>query len=271
MKKVLTILVCSLITVPAFTQNKRDSLRYYNTEIGKMHKKYVQQYLENDTVKMLQKRIFELRRKSDSYSSFMVFANMSSLDLNKLNADNASSGFAAMKGNAWTFGLGFSGKSGRSVFDLTFFAFGKPKKVSNGEATIKLSSFSAIYLDYGYDLIKNSRLNIYPYVGLMVSGNRLTYDTSIVYNPSPTNIANIIINNRKLDLYDNSLRYKLGIGVEYVIHQNSHGGGTILFAKAGSRRAFKEKGFKYSNRNYDPHLKYGEMDISFGFKFFGRN
>lgn len=269
MIKKIILLACLFASITAVAQ--KDSLQYYQRQLTKMHRNHNKALWESDSFKLARSRVTELMIQSDNYSAFMIFANMASLDFNKFNADNASAGFGPMKGNAWNFGIGFSGKKRRGVFDLTFFGFGKARKINNGNSTIKLNFTTTLQFDYGYDLIKHSRWNIYPYVGLAIRAARLQYDSTVSINANPANISSWVINNRKVDTYDDGIRYRAGLGLEYVLHQSKTGGGSILFVKAGTCRFFKEKGFKFENSYYNPQLKYGDMDITFGLKLFGRN
>jgi len=252
-------------------QGSTDSLRYYQKKLGRMHRTQQTQFLQSDSVKIVLNRINELRSEAENYSSFMMFANMASVDLNKFNEDNMAAGFGAMKGNIWNFGMGFSGKKNHSIFDLTFFGFGKVRKINNGNATIRLGFSTILQFDYGYDLVKSSKINIYPYLGVGFRTSRLRYDSTVAINPGATGISNLIINNRNVDTYTEPLRYRAGLGIEFVLKENKVGGGSIFFAKLGTSRPFKDRGYKVENIYYDPAFKTGALDITFGFKFFGRN
>ncbi len=273
MKILFYILLCLFLSnavVAQSTDQASDSIRYYQKQISKLFKAYRDTMLKNTEYKALSEKINNLNRKSDDYSAFCLYSSINSIDFEKFNSDNLRSGFKPFSGNMYSIAIGFSTKRKRNIFDFEILSLGIRKKEKKDNESISINSTLLLHSTWGYDFVKSGKINIYPFVGLGLSGLDLKYESPAILNDTFSNISTIIVNKRSTIASKLPITYKVGLGFEYSISPKSNPAGTIFFCKAATSRAFRNKGFDIEGKNYDPKFNFGALNFSFGFKFFGR-
>lgn len=247
-----------------------DSINYYQKQLGKLYKASRDSFYNNAEFKEVSEKIRSLKIRTDDYSAFMLHTSFNSIDFTKFNSDNFRSGFNAFSGNMYSIGIGFSGKKKRQIFDFEILSIGIRKKEKKEMESISINSTPVFFMTWGYDIVKSRKLNIYPYVGIGLAGLDLKYESPATLNDTFSNITTIVVNDRSIIASHLPLSYKVGLGIEYVLSDKSNSGGTIFFCKAGTTRPFRKRGFDIEGIDYDPTFKFGELNLSVGFKFFGR-
>jgi hypothetical protein len=259
------ILACLAVGAKAQqTLSPADSLKYYKKEVAALNKKM----LDSLQAQPLYLSYIQAAARSDNYRSMVLYASLYSANYDRLNAQAV--GFAAISAPATGFGIGYSFKKNRRVFDVNVAAAGFDKTMKNNGEQISTSFGSMLQFELGYDLTKSNRVNIYPYAGIGLRMSRLQYEANASTNPAYTGPTNIIANNKSFNEMAVTLGYQAGLCFETVLTPASKPGGMMLFIKAGTNRPFSEKAFDIEGVRYDPNIKYGAMAGSIGFKFFGR-
>jgi opacity protein-like surface antigen len=260
----------STFTTAQSTDQVSDSIKFYQKQMIKLNKAYRDSLLKSAEYKDLSKKIMNLNRKSDDYTAFVLSSSINTIDFEKFNSDISKTGFNKFSGNMYSIGIGFSVKNKRKIFDFQFLSLGIRKKTKKAEESITINSSSMLNATWGYDFVKSGKINIYPYLGIGFAGLNLQYKSPVVTNDSAQNISTIILNNRSVDTDIFPICFQAGVGVEYVLTNNSNAGGIILFSKAGTVQPFKRNPFEVEGRDYNPQFNFGALSFSVGFKFFGR-
>lgn len=254
-----------------FREEKIDSITYYQKQIQQMFDASRKSVINDTNYKSMRLNLNRLAKKADQYGAFVIYTSVSSADFSKFNADNALSGFPAFKGNMVGFGIGMSRKRNRRIFEINFGMVSLTKKVDKDSSQIKTGYNHITQFEFGYDLIKDRRINLYPYVGFGLREINLSYNTPYRRNSNPRNITEVVQNNQSVGGSQFGLSAQAGIGLDIVLTNINHTGGTILFAKAGTNQLLiGNRKFKLDGFEYDPQLKYSNLVIAVGFKFFGR-
>ena len=248
----------------------KDSLNYYQRQLALIRKPYMDSLNIDTNYAEAKRNLFRLTTQSDNYTAFTIYTNISSADFTHFNNANAQSNFTHLKGKMMSIGYGFSFKRNRRLFDLNISAFGIGKKAKKELENIKTSFSTFFEFEWGYDIVKNKVINIYPYLGIGFRSYALHYNGSSSANPNFTNVSNIIQNNTTVDVSILETGYQAGLGIEYAFLNKISTGGIIIFAKTGTNNAFKRRAFEIEGLSYNPEFNYGKMNISIGIKFFGR-
>ena len=258
--KISTLLFSSaLFCFSSYGQNKADSTQFYRNELKRLKNAYEDSFRNSPKAKELSEKLKYAEWASDNYLGMVYFIQVGSANYDKFNADNSTDGFSSISGPMISFGLGFSLKKRRGIFDISL-AGTVNKSTPKSKEVIKTSVSPLLQLEIGYDLVKKKTLNIYPYVGLGLRSSFLEYKAPAQTNPSPTSISTIIANNRSAKERESEFGYQAGVGFEY----------NILYLKLGTNRAFKRKAFEIEGVTYDPNLQYGNWIITVGFKIVRR-
>lgn len=268
---ILIFLFCTCGNIQA-QQNRpaMDSIYYYQKQLSEIRNSYMDSLNLDANYIEAKNNLNQLKTKSDSYYAFTIYTNISSADFTRFNKANAQSGFTQLKEQMISIGYGFSSKKNRRIFDFNITAFGIGKKANKESENIKTSFNTFLQLEWGYDLVKNKQLNIYPFLGIGLRSSSLRYKGSSSGNSNFTNVSDIVQNNSNVNESTSETGYQAGLGFEYAFLDKFSTGGIILFAKAGTNNAFKRSEFQIEGLPYDPGFNYGKMTISMGIKFFGR-
>lgn len=122
----------------------------------------------------------------------------------------------------------------------------------------------------GYDLMKNNQVNIYPYAGFGFRSVDMEYNTPPNINPNATSFRDVVVSDRSVDDVITTINYQAGIGAEWVFTRPTKPSGVLLFVKAGTDQAFKEKSFDFEGVKFKPEFQEGKFQYTIGIKFFGR-
>ncbi|HLP39545.1 hypothetical protein [Lacibacter sp.] len=266
----ITFLTCSLCSAQ-FREEKIDSVEYYRVQLQQMYQANRNALINDSNYKNLQNKLSRLTLQSDHYNAFVIYTSVSSADFSKFNADNALSGFPAFSGNMVGFGIGMSRKRKRRIFEINFGMVSLTKKAKKDSSEIKTGYNHITQFEFGYDLIKDKRINLYPYVGFGLREINISYNTPYRRNSNPGNITEVVSNNQSVGGSQFGLGVQAGIGLDVLITNKNRGNGTILFMKAGTNQLLiGKRSFKLDGFEYDPKLKYSNVVIAAGIKFFGK-
>ncbi|RXK58874.1 hypothetical protein ESA94_15920 [Lacibacter luteus] len=265
------LLLFHLLCFSQFREEKVDSIAYYQKQIQQMFEASRKAVINDTNFRTMQINLNRLAKKTDKYGAFVIYTSVSSADFSKFNADNAISGFPAFKGNMVGFGIGMSRKKNRRIFEINFGMVSLTKKVENDSSMIKTGYNHITQFEFGYDLVKDRRLNLYPYAGFGLREINISFNSPYRRNNNPRNITEVVQNNQSVGGSQFGLSVQAGIGLDVVLTNINHTGGTILFAKAGTNQLLiGDRKFKLDGFEYDPQLRYSSLVIAVGFKFFGR-
>jgi hypothetical protein len=280
MKAILLLLVAAPLFVQAQKKKKdnpSDSIEHYNYELDRLKRQAIDSVFKSSEYKDAYDRLNYYASRSDGYNSFMIFAELADADFDELHKTIVPNGFERMNRTTSRVGFGVSSKHHRAVTDFAFFVGGFDNESTRGEETIKSRFSSALQVDFGYDLTKSTKINVYPYVGTAIRVSFISYSRSGTSNPNFTDISNININGSEIQENSTKLGYQAGIGFDFVFHQNwnrydngQRTSGQIIFIKAGTNGSFGKETYRINGIKYRPGIEHGRWIITVGFKFFAR-
>lgn len=271
----MTFLCCMFVTahiLAQFREEKTDSLEYYQRKVKSIRQEHTKVLMNNTGYREAMANINRLSAKTDSYGAFTLFTSIVSADFSKFNNDHTPAGFSPLTGQVWGIGFGLSYKKKRRIFDIDFGTVGIRKRSTKANEEIRSSFLTLFQFEWGYDLTRSNRFNLYPYAGFGFRSSYINYSSGESnINPNAANLSEIVISSRGGVSGDqNALSLQAGLGLETVLTKPNKNGGVILFAKAGTNQSIGSKPIDFSGVKYDPQLKYGNIEVTFGFKFFGR-
>jgi hypothetical protein len=267
------ILLLSSFSMHADAQQPvRDSVKYYQQQLGKMYRRAYDSLRLTDSARYYSNRIKKFKDRSKSYTSFMLFGETDGADFKNFNTAIAKDGFGPLSGPIWGFGLGVSHKAYNGIMiDFNYAIFRFNRTVKNGDEKITANVLDLLQLDIGYAVVNCKRFTLYPYAGLSGRTATLSFDKPTLTNSSFNSIAGIVQNNQSSSGNNTHLSYQAGLGIDWVIHEGKQRhGGTILFGKFGTDGTIGNENYKISGVEYDSGIRYGAWVAQLGFKFFGR-
>jgi hypothetical protein len=273
MKKIIlsACLLFSITHVNAqFRKENTDSLEYYRKKANDIRIENMKALRENADYKKTLMDIHRLEAKTDNYAAFALYTSIASADFSKFNSDNARAGFSGFAGQMFGIGFGYSNKNKRRMFQFNVGSIGIRKRITKGNENIRTSFQTMVQFEWGYDLIKSNRINIYPFAGFGFRDSYIAYNGEGSTNTNATNITEVVINSRGITGSQSAFSLQAGLGLETVLTKANRGGGVILFVTGGTNQPIGAKPIRLSSVRYDPQLKYGNLDFRVGFKFFGR-
>lgn len=253
-----------------------DSSYYYTAEMSRMMRQAQDSVRNSQTYKDLQKKYELAVSKSDGYSSFNMFTEVVSADFDKFNSDMAAAGFPAIEGPVMRFGIGTTAKNNRFVFDFAFFSLGVGKKTKKADEKVRAFVSNGIICDFGYDLVKSQRVNIYPYGGFSMRVASIYYTKPVTGNSSPANITNLVLNNQSVSADYTRVGLQAGVGFDFVVTKKnrderySMSSDMMFFVKAGTSQMIGKERYNTEAGKFTPGIKYGTWAVMMGIKFFGR-
>ena len=170
--------------------------------------------INNSAVLELRKNIERIRSTTDNYRGFVLYTSLASANFDKFNAANTKNGFNSLSNNTFSIGYGFTSKKNRRIFDFNISAFGIGKKAKKNDETIKTAFSNFIQFEWGYDFIKNNKVNIYPFAGFGIRSSTLSFENVVSANPNFTDVSNIIQNNKSFNEDAPEIGYQAGVGFE---------------------------------------------------------
>lgn len=227
--------------------------------------------IKSDSAHYYARRIHHLVSHSRSYSAFTLYSELAGADFNTFNAATAKDGFPAINGPVSRIGLGYSHKGYNGVvidWNILVGGFNRTTKANNSKIQ---ASFSSLFgLELGYAIINLSRFDIYPYAGLSLRADQLSFSKSATVNANYNSVASIVLNNQSASANNYSLGYEAGLGIDWVLYTTKNLGGTMLFAKFGTDGSFAAESYKISGVNYHSGIQYGAWIADLGVKFYMR-
>ena len=270
MKIIFTCTLFLLLAIGSNAQRAFDSASYYAKELSRIHQAYHDSMKNDPRYREAMRNMSRTKMLRDDYTAFTLCTHVASADFSRLNADNAALGFSRISGPGISIGYGFSFKKNRRVFDLYAMALGIPKKAKRGEEELRANFSTLLQLEWGYDLVRNRLINIYPYAGVGLRDVSLRYDAEAQINANPANITDVVETDASVQDNIGRVGYQAGIGFEFVLTGPDNAGGILVFLKAGTNRPFKKETFDFHGYRY-PGFNYGNWVVTAGFKFFGRD
>ena len=273
MRTLITSLLLLGITSATLAQTGTgDSIKFYKQQLANYEQRVADSLIKSDSAVYYARRLHHLKSHSWSYSSFSLFTEVAGADFSTLNAADAKDGFPAINGPMTRIGIGMTHKGYNGIiidWNILVASFDKTAR-ANGEK-IQANFNNYFGLELGYAIINRSRFDIYPYVGLSVRSDQLSFSAPAAVNNNYNSIASIIINNPSTNATNITVGYEAGLGVDWVMYYNKKNqGGTMLFAKLGTDGRFGEEDYKISGVDYNSGIKYGAWVAALGFKFFHR-
>lgn len=249
-----------------------DSAKYYRKVISDLYKETFDSLRQSDAFKTALEGLHRHTWQSNRYTSFTIFGDVGKASYDAVNKGIAVYGFPPMNGPQYRLGLGMSHESSdRWIFEFYYAIIGINNKSKKGDSSVKSSYSNLLQLNFGYDLIRSQKINIYPYAGLSLRGTTLVYEQPDQVNPGFTSIVDLVQKEGTTSANKVNLSYQAGLGFDFVIHEGQKGAGTMLFLRAGTDGIFGSRTFKIDGVKYDADIKQGAWVFAFGFKFFGRN
>ena len=254
------------------TPDPTDSIEYYRKIISDLYKNTYDSLRQTDAYKAALANWQRLAWKSSGYTSFTIFGDVGQASYDVVNKGIAISGFPPLNGPQYRIGIGLSHESrNRWIFEFYYAIFGINNKSKKGDSSVKSSYGNLLQFNFGYDLIKSQKINIYPYAGLALRFTDLTYKQPDLVNNNFTSIIDIVQKDGITNANRMNLSYQAGLGFDFVVHEGQKGAGTMLFLRAGTDGIIGSRTFEIKGVKYDADIKQGAWQIAFGFKFFGRN
>lgn len=249
-----------------------DSVKYYKKTISDLYKNTLDSLRQSETFKTALEGLQRISRRSNGYTSFTIYGDVGQASYDVVNKGISVYGFPPMNGPQYRVGLGISHEyHSRWIIEFYYATFGINNKSNKGDSSVKSSYSNWLQLNFGYDLIKSQKINIYPYAGLAARQTDLTYKQPDEMNPNFTSIVDIVQKDGTTNGNKLNLSYQAGIGFDFVVHESEKGAGTMLFLRAGTDGIFGSRTFKIHGVKYDADIKQGAWVVAFGFKFFGRD
>jgi hypothetical protein len=126
-------------------------------------------------------------------------------------------------------------------------------------------------VNIGYDFIKSTKVNLYPYAGLGGRVTNLKYQQPDQVNNQFTSIVDIVQKEGITEANKFNLAYQVGLGVDVVVSENKQSSGIMLFLKGGTDGVIGSRTFDIHGVKYNADIKQGAWSLAFGVKLFGRN
>lgn len=248
-----------------------DSVEYYRKIISEMSKKTYDSLHQSEAYKTANEGWQRNIRKSNGYTSFALFGDVGQASYDVVNKGIVQAGFPPLNGPQYRLGLGISQEfENRLIMEFYFAVIGINNKSKKGDSSVKSSYNNILQFNFGYDLIKSKKINIYPYAGLSLRNTSLVYQQPDLVNNNFTSIVDIVQKDGTTEGNKLNLAYQAGLGFDFVIHEGDKGDGTMLFLRAGTDGIFGNRTFKIHGVKYDADIKQGAWIFAFGFKFFVR-
>jgi hypothetical protein len=273
MRTLLAIfLLIGLSTTTHAQTGTGDSIKYYKQQWASYEQRVLDSANRRDSGLYYARRLHHLKSHSFSYSAYSLFTEVAGADFSKLNAAAAKDGFPPINGPIYRIGIGMSHKGyNRIIIDWNILVAGFNRTTKANDEKIQANFNNFFGLELGYAVVNRSRFDIYPYAGLSVRSDQLSFSQSATVNNNYNSIASIILNNPSANATNTALGYEAGLGIDWVLYFNKKNqGGAMLFAKFGADGRFGNEDYKISGVDYNSGIKYGAWVAALGFKFFQR-
>jgi hypothetical protein len=273
MRAFVTLLLLLSISSATLAQTGTgDSIKYYKRQLAGYEQRILDSLNKTDSGLYYARRLHHLKSHSWSYSAYSLFTELAGADFSTLNAADAKDGFPPINGPISRIGIGMSHKGYNGIvidWNIVVAGINHTTKANGEKIQTNFSNFFG--LEFGYAVINRSRFDVYPYAGLSVRSDQLSFSESATVNNNYNSIASIIVNNPSTSATSTTVGYEAGLGIDWVLYYNKKNqGGTMLFAKFGTDGRFGNEDYKISSIDYNSGIKYGAWIAALGFKFFSR-
>ena len=142
-------------------------------------------------------------------TSFYFNYEISEIDLVAFNQVLNENGFISIQEPKSAFGFGYLLQVGRSIFSLSYSALEKTNEDSANECDVIYSTFC---IDYGFDIIKDAKISLYPYTAFKNNNLTINYREK-VSDMSFTNYLSSPLMEK--NFYNTRSHFAFGLGVSY--------------------------------------------------------
>lgn len=254
-----------------YKEKQVDSVQYYQQQLRSMQRQVADSLRQSEAYQAAVQGLKRHQVRSDNYSAFTLYAEALSADYSAFNNQLHTAGFSSLSGPLYRFGIGFTSKQNRTVLDLIFLVPGFGKKAKKGDESLTTTVQNFFQINLGYDIVKAQRFNVFPYVGISARDAMLTYKKPAPEITNPTTFLDHLQGDKYTSASSVKVGYEAGIGMDLQIAGNQpNTGGTMLFARIGTSGPIGKEKYKTDHSSFDPGIKYGQLAVALGFKFFGR-
>lgn len=249
-----------------------DSADFYLRKRNQITRQAMDSILHSEEYHALTEKWTYYRNKRNNYTAFTIFMDVAHANYKNLNKSIAENGFPELKNICYRFGFGVTNKDGRIHYDFYLITAGFNNKSQYGNEKIKTSFSNFLQTDVGVDLFRSKYLSIYPYAGLSFRLSNLNYENPATLNPAFTNVSDMVVNNKSINLTSTKVGYQAGLGIDYLLNdpKGNSSASIIVFTKVGTNSAIGKEVYKDEGIRYEPGIKQGDWLVTVGFKFAGR-
>jgi opacity protein-like surface antigen len=272
-KLLAALLLLIILTRPAQAQvsPSTDSIDYYRKAINAMYKKAFNSLRQSDEYKVAAERFRHHLHLTNAYAAFTAFGNLAQASYDVVNKGIAQSGFPPLKGPQAGLGFGITREyRNRWILDFSV-VIGDYNTSKKGDSSVKCSFRNVPQVNIGYDFIKSTKVNLYPYAGLGGRVTNLKYQQPDQVNDHFTSIVDIVQKEGITEANKFNLAYQVGLGVDVVVSENKQSSGIMLFLKGGTDGVIGSRTLDIHGVKYNADIKQGAWSLAFGVKLFGRN
>lgn len=265
------LILALLISLPVLVQAQQtepgtDSLNFYYQKLNDMRMAAYDSVRRSPEYLAALDNIDRLEHRSEDYQAMLMGVELLHGDYTDFNKAIADSGFPALKPVSLRLSFGAAYKHKHHIYEVYFGIFGFSSKSKSGDKEIKTNLNNILQFNYGYDLLKSKKASIYPFAGLSLRLSNLSYKRSATTNPAYTSIVNIISNDPSAESTAGSLGYNLGLGIDFLVSEES---GVMFSIKGGTSRSVLTEKYDIEGIRYKPGFKQGDWFVGVGFKFTG--
>ena len=149
--------------------------------------------------------------KNNVFGGFIIFPiEFPIIDNQQINNELKETGYPKCEYSTANFGIGLQLYTNRWI---TTFSFNKTTKKDNNDSYLTEVEYRSTSLNVGYDLTKNHRYSIYPYVGFKGCGLNYLYREKFSNETSFNNYLNTDLEYKEIT--NSRANLDLGIGFSY--------------------------------------------------------
>ena len=250
-----------------------DSVQYYQQQLRNMQRQVIDSLRQSEAFQAAMQGLVRHQARTDNYTAFTLFTEAMHGNYSAFNNQIRHTGFSTLSGPQYRLGLGFTTKNNRTMIDILIMTVGMGKKSKKEKETLTSSVHNIFQTNLGYDLVKAKTINIYPYAGIFLRDATLSYEKPAIPVSNPATFLDYLQNGKQsTEASSMKVGYEAGIGMDVQISGGpNRNGGTMLFAKVSTSGPIGKEKYKINDNSFDPGIKYGQLAIAFGFKFFSRH
>ncbi len=244
----------------------QDSLLYYDTELAKLRRKSDSALRDSEAYRVATAGRYRHIKSSKDYGGVALLSGIMHSDYKVFNQQIAQDGFKSLPAISPMIGFGISVSSDRTVFDWYFVHGTLGGESKKGEERVHSSLFNVLRMDFGYKVVSSRIFHLYPYLGMAYREANISYSKPTEINPGFTSISNILINSNSISMSSSRIGIQAGLGIDILLKDHQYHN-IMLFIKPGINKPLWKDKYKYKDIPYDPKIKHGDWQVSFGVKF----